>query len=89
MNRKPLVTWSEWQDKPMPEQLHNAWKEQGATDKLAVGVPYQDKSNIGRYSDIDLTDAANTWLMTYETIQDKSEPNHVSKKVLCTRYIGK
>jgi hypothetical protein len=27
--------------------------------------------------------------MTYETIQDKSEPNHVSKKVLCTRYIGK
>ena len=26
-------------------------------DRLAVGAPYQDKSNIGRYSKIDLTDA--------------------------------
>ena len=47
-------------------------------DKLAVGAPYQDKSNIGRYSDIDLTDAGNTWLMTYETIQDKSQRMHPS-----------
>jgi site-specific DNA-methyltransferase (adenine-specific) len=43
---------------------------------LAVGAPYQDKSNIGRYNDIDLTDAGNTWLMTYETIQDKSQRLH-------------
>jgi site-specific DNA-methyltransferase (adenine-specific) len=45
---------------------------------MAVSVPYQDKSNIGRYSDIDLTDAGNTWLMTYETIQDKSQRMHPS-----------
>jgi site-specific DNA-methyltransferase (adenine-specific) len=45
-------------------------------DRLAVGVPYQDKSNIGRYSEIDLTDAGNTWFIPYETIQNKSERPH-------------
>jgi site-specific DNA-methyltransferase (adenine-specific) len=49
-----------------------------AIDKLAVGAPYQDKSNIGRYSDIDLTDAGNTWFIPYETIQDKSQRPHPS-----------
>jgi site-specific DNA-methyltransferase (adenine-specific) len=34
-------------------------------DRLAVGAPYQDKSNVGRYSEIDLTDAGNTWFRTY------------------------
>ena len=37
-----------------------------AIDKWAVGAPYQDKSNIGRYSDIDLTDAGNTWFIPYD-----------------------
>jgi site-specific DNA-methyltransferase (adenine-specific) len=45
-------------------------------DRLAVGAPYQDKSNIGRYNDIDLTDAGNTWFIPHETIQDKSERPH-------------
>ena len=31
----------------------------------AVGIPYADKSNIGRYSDSDLRDSGNAWLMTY------------------------
>ena len=47
-----------------------------AIDKLAVGAPYQDKSNIRRYKDVDLTDAGNTWFIPYETIQDKSERMH-------------
>jgi site-specific DNA-methyltransferase (adenine-specific) len=47
-----------------------------AIDKLAIGAPYQDKSNIDRYNDIDLTDAGNTWFIPYETIQDKSQRLH-------------
>jgi site-specific DNA-methyltransferase (adenine-specific) len=45
-------------------------------DRLAVGAPYQDKSNVGRYSEIDLTDAGNTWFIPHETIQNKSERPH-------------
>ncbi len=45
-------------------------------DRLAVGLPYQDKSNIDRYNEIDLTDAGNTWFIPYETIQNKSERPH-------------
>jgi hypothetical protein len=29
-NKTTYVKWSEWQDKPIPEELHNSWKEQGA-----------------------------------------------------------
>jgi site-specific DNA-methyltransferase (adenine-specific) len=42
-------------------------------DKLAVGVPYQDKSNIGRYSDHDKRDRGNVWFIPYQTILNKSE----------------
>jgi hypothetical protein len=24
------IQWSQWQDKPIPEELHNRWKEEGA-----------------------------------------------------------
>lgn len=34
-NKKPLVPWYEWQDKPIPEQLHNQWKEQ---DVFSQGI---------------------------------------------------
>ena len=39
-------------------------------DKLAVGVPYQDKSNIGRWKRAvrDLRDRGDTWFIPYETI---------------------
>lgn len=30
VNKKPLVSWTEWQDKPIPEKLHNRWKEERA-----------------------------------------------------------
>jgi site-specific DNA-methyltransferase (adenine-specific) len=47
-------------------------------DKLSCGAPYQDKSNIGRYSSRDLKDRGNTWFVPYETIQSKSERPHPS-----------
>lgn len=45
-------------------------------NRLSVGVPYQDKSNLGRYSDIDLKCAGNHWVIPYETIQSKEMKYH-------------
>ncbi len=47
-------------------------------DKLAVGIPYQDKSNIGRWKKArqDRRDRGNTWFMPYETIQSKKDRPH-------------
>ena len=49
-------------------------------DRLALGVPYQDKSNIARWSHTrgsDLRGRGNTWFVPYETIQsrDKERPH--------------
>ena len=43
-------------------------------DKLAIGVPYQDKSNIGRWKHAtkDLRDRGDTWFIPYETIRVKN-----------------
>lgn len=42
-------------------------------DKLAVGVPYQDKSNIERWKgkQIDLRDRGSVWYIPYKTVQKK------------------
>jgi len=45
-------------------------------DRLAIGVPYKDKSNIGRYSDKDLRCAGNCWHIPYDTIQRKEQKRH-------------
>lgn len=47
-------------------------------DKLAVGIPYQDKTNIGRWKSAkqDRRDRGNTWFIPYETIQSKSDRPH-------------
>lgn len=45
-------------------------------DKLSIGVPYEDKSNIGRYSDKDIRCRGNIWPVRYETIQKKSQKLH-------------
>lgn len=44
-------------------------------DKLAIGVPYQDKSNIGRWKSAtrDLRDRGNTWFIPYETIKSREK----------------
>lgn len=47
-------------------------------DKLSVGVPYQDKSNIGRWKQAnqDKRDRGNTWFIPYDTIQKRRERPH-------------
>ena len=45
-------------------------------DRLALGVPYQDKSNIARWEHTagrDLRCRGNTWFIPYETIQSREK----------------
>jgi site-specific DNA-methyltransferase (adenine-specific) len=45
-------------------------------DRLTLGVPYQDKSNISRWSHTrgnDLRCRGNTWFVPYETIQNREK----------------
>lgn len=45
-------------------------------DRLAIGVPYQDKSNIARWSHTrggDKRCRGNTWFVPYETIQSREK----------------
>ena len=45
-------------------------------NRLALGVPYQDKSNIARWSHTrgsDLRCRGNTWFIPYETIQSREK----------------
>ena len=45
-------------------------------DRLAIGAPYQDKSNISRWSHTrgsDLRCRGNTWFIPYETIQSREK----------------
>ena len=45
-------------------------------DRLAIGVPYADKSNIARWSHTGGKDArcrGNTWFVPYETIQSRTK----------------
>ncbi len=47
-----------------------------ALDRRAIGVPYQDKSNIARWSHTagsDLRCRGNTWFIPYETIQNREK----------------
>jgi site-specific DNA-methyltransferase (adenine-specific) len=46
--------------------------------KLAIGVPYQDKTNIGRWESAveDKRDRGNIWFIPYETIKNWSERPH-------------
>lgn len=47
-------------------------------DKLSVGIPYQDKSNIGRWNKAkqDKRDRGNTWFIPYDTIQIRKKRPH-------------
>lgn len=49
-----------------------------AVDRLAVGVPYKDKSNIARRGHAqDKRCAGNTWFIPYKTVQSRTEKfNH-------------
>ncbi len=66
-----------------PRYLNNAhefifhFTKSGAVelDKLAIGVPYGDKSNIGRWKHArqDRRDRGNMWFIPYDTVMSKKE----------------
>jgi site-specific DNA-methyltransferase (adenine-specific) len=61
------------------EYIFHFTKEGNTTlDKLSVGVPYQDKTNIKRWrsATVDLRDRGNTWFIPYDTIQRRTERPH-------------
>jgi site-specific DNA-methyltransferase (adenine-specific) len=45
-------------------------------DRLAIGVPYADKSNVGRYSNKDLKCGGNVWYIPYDTITKSEQKGH-------------
>lgn len=47
-----------------------------AIDRLSIGVPYADKSNIGRFADADLKCGGNVWHIPYTTIQRSAQKLH-------------
>ncbi|MBN1785357.1 MAG: site-specific DNA-methyltransferase, partial [Candidatus Bathyarchaeota archaeon] len=65
-------------------------------DKLAVGVPYQDKSNIRRWKTAtkDLRDRGDTWFIPYETIwsrqKQRPHPSAFPPKLptMCIKFHG-
>lgn len=59
--------------------FHLTKKGDTQLDRLAIGVPYQDKSNIKRWkftNNKDKRDAGDVWYIPYKTIQNKSERGH-------------
>jgi site-specific DNA-methyltransferase (adenine-specific) len=55
--------------------FHFTHSGQVEIDRLAMGVPYQDKTNIARWSHTggaDLRCRGNTWFVPYETIQSRN-----------------
>jgi site-specific DNA-methyltransferase (adenine-specific) len=45
-------------------------------DRMAIGVPYQYKRNIGRYNDHDKRDRGNTWFVPYPTKANNQKRKH-------------
>ena len=45
-------------------------------DRLAIGIPYADKSNIGRFAEQDLKCRGNVWPIKYKTVQSKEQKRH-------------
>jgi len=61
--------------------------------KTAIGVPYQDKSNIGRWKSAreDLRERGNAWFIPYETIQEsRPHPTVFPEKLpeMCIKLHG-
>ncbi len=62
------------------KRLNNIWEyifvlskgKDYELDVKSIGIKYADKSNIGRYSDEDLRDAGNVWLINYAKTTGKT-----------------
>ncbi|VFJ13018.1 DNA-methyltransferase [Candidatus Nitrosocosmicus franklandus] len=62
-------------------------------DKLSIGVPYQDKTNVKRWQSVnqDKRDRGNVWFITYPTIRrERSHPAVFPQKLarLCIKLHG-
>lgn len=75
--------------------FHFTKKGDNKLEKLSIGVPYKDKSNIGRWCSVkgDKRDRGNTWFIPYETVQAKSQRPHpaafpVKLPKMCIRLHG-
>ena len=73
--------------------FHFTKKGDVTVDQLAVGVKYQDKTNIGRWktADKDLRGRGNTWFIPYETIRNaRSHPTVFPMKLpeMCIKLHG-
>ena len=53
--------------------FHFTKKNETKLDKLGIGVPYQDKSNIGRWNSVkeDKRDRGNIWFIPYKTVKEQ------------------
>jgi site-specific DNA-methyltransferase (adenine-specific) len=77
---------------PCHEFIIQAVKSPIKLDKLAVGVPYTDKSNINRWkSRADIKDRGNAWFLPYKTVN--SEKNHpasfpIQLPINCLKLLG-
>jgi site-specific DNA-methyltransferase (adenine-specific) len=60
--------------------FHFSKEGNSVLDKLSIGVPYKDKSNIKRWKQAkqDKRDRGNTWFIPYDTIHTKKERPHPS-----------
>lgn len=45
-------------------------------NRLAVGIPYVDKTNVGRFTDVDNKCSGNVWYIPYETITSVDQKLH-------------
>ena len=73
--------------------LHFTKKGDVSLNKPAIGVPYQDKSNIGRWKSarLDLRERGNVWFIPYKTIQEsRPHPTVFPEKLpeLCVNLHG-
>ena len=88
-NLNDTITWEKIQFSPIRglKRVNNLTEfvfllyseEMPNLDRLSIGVPYQDKSNIGRYSDIDLRCRGNIWKIGYKTIRSRAEKFHENR----------
>src|SRR5215213_1197467 len=51
-NKSTYVKWSEWQNKAIPEEQHNKWKDENAFSNgiaLILGRVWHNKEKVGLY----------------------------------------
>jgi DNA modification methylase len=83
---KDTIIWIKNHYKPIQgnKTLNNKWEyvflfiknKIPEMDRLAIGIPFVCKSNIGRFAKEDLHCGGNLWYIPYETITKSSEKLH-------------